>query len=150
MWPTVSPQLFPQDLPNLHPSSCPHQISRYFLSCIMIFKKSSLSIKHCDYHSTGPVTAQSTSSPELGYLPAGNTACPSPKWRTWRSISGSPLRLAKLFVAKKDDIPIFSKSFQEHHIHVCSVLQRFVENRLYNTEKCLSCHFPRLHLGVGG
>lgn len=107
----------------------------------MIFKKSSLSIKDCDYHSTGPVTAQSTSSPELSYLPASYTACPGPKWRPWRSISGSPLRLAKLFVAKKDDILIFTKSFQEHRIHVCSVLQRIVENRLYKTDKCEFYYF---------
>lgn len=52
-----------------------------------------------------------------------------------------------------DNILIFSKSLEEHLVHVRSVLQWLLENRLYvKAEKCefhatARCLFPRSHFG---
>ena len=50
-----------------------------------------------------------------------------------------------------DDIQIFSKSMEEHRVHVRQVLQRLLENRLYvKAEKC-EFHIPSISfLGYRG
>uniref|UniRef100_A0A8C1CA59 Gypsy retrotransposon integrase-like protein 1 n=1 Tax=Cyprinus carpio carpio TaxID=630221 RepID=A0A8C1CA59_CYPCA len=51
--------------------------------------------------------------------------------------SSSPAGAGFFFVKKKDDILIFSSSFQDHVQHVRQVLQRLLENQLFvKAEKC--------------